>query len=276
MKSRQKQRPRPDEARRQRSASGRSETPWAAATFGALQDDDLDRLIGQGRTATYPHGAVVFRRGDPAEDLMIVLCGRIRLSSASRHGGEVLFDFIGSGRCLERAPDRRHDPQAGGHRRQAQRRVCAPPPRRACLEAHPEVAVRTIRVLSERLSRAMEMFEDRAQLGLSARVARALLRLASEYGSQEGDVVRIGLKLSQSDLAALVGATRETVNRQLCAWCRSGILDLDEGYLTMVDQGALRIVADEDSDIEKMARRRAGTLAKCSRPISTLRRSRRR
>ena len=40
--------------------------------------------------------------------------------------------------------------------------------------------------------------------------------------------MRIGLK-PQSDLAALVGATRERVNRQLCAWCRSGILDLDEG-----------------------------------------------
>ena len=70
----------------------------------AEADDDLDRLIGQGRTATYPHGAVVFRRGDPAEDLMIVLCGRIRLSSASRHGREVLFDFIGPGAVLERAP----------------------------------------------------------------------------------------------------------------------------------------------------------------------------
>ena len=236
------------------------DTLGSSDVFGALADDDLDRLIGQGRTATYPHGAVVFRRGDPAEDLMIVLCGRIRLSSASRHGREVLFDFISSGRCfgegaLIDGTTRKLEATA------VKLSVVFALRRRdvlACLEVHPEVAVRTIRVLSERLSRAMEMFEDHAQLGLSARIARALLRLANEYGSQEGDVVRIGLKLSQSDLAALVGATRERVNRQLCAWCRSGILDLDEGYLTMVDQGALRIVADEDSDIEKMARRRAG------------------
>jgi Cyclic nucleotide-binding domain len=69
--------------------------------FGALADDDLDRLIGQGRIAAYARGAIVFRKGDPAAHLMIVVCGRIRLSSASRNGKEVLFDFIGPGRALE-------------------------------------------------------------------------------------------------------------------------------------------------------------------------------
>ena len=86
--------------------------------------------------------------------------------------------------------------------------------------------MRIIRVLCARLSRAMEMFEDRIQLGLSSRTARALLRLAREYGSYDGDVMRI-------ELAALVGATREKVNRQLCVWHRSGILVVDEGHLTI-------------------------------------------
>jgi CRP/FNR family transcriptional regulator, cyclic AMP receptor protein len=100
-------------------------------------------------------------------------------------------------------------------------------------------------VLCERLSRAMEMFEDRTQHGLSSRTARALLRLASEYGSREGDVLRIGLKISQSEIAALVGATREKVNRQLCAWCRSGILALDEGHWTIRSAAALHSVVEE-------------------------------
>jgi CRP-like cAMP-binding protein len=215
--------------------------------FGALADEELDRLIGQGHIVRRQSGAVVFRKGDPAEDLMIVLCGRIRLSSASRHGREVLFDFIGPGRCfgemaLLESKTRKLDAIAvrpsvifALRRRDAL----------ACLERHPEVAVRTIRVLCERLSRAMEMFEDRAQLGLPSRTARALLRLAGEYGSLEGDVVRIGLRISQGEIAALVGATREKVNRQLCAWCRSGILGVDEGHLTIYHPAALDTVAKE-------------------------------
>ena len=102
--------------------------------FGALSDDDLDRLIEQGRTATYPPGVIVFRKGDAAEDLMIVLCGRIRLSSASQLGREVLFDFIGSGRCFgEGALIDGTTRKARGDGRQAQRRFRPPPPRRACL-----------------------------------------------------------------------------------------------------------------------------------------------
>jgi CRP/FNR family transcriptional regulator, cyclic AMP receptor protein len=215
--------------------------------FGALADDDLDRLIGQGRTATYPEGAIVFRKGDPAENLMIVLCGRIRLSSASWHGREVLFDFIGPGRCfgegalIDGTPRKLEATAARPSAVFALRRRDV----LACLEAHPEVAVRIVRVLCERLSRAMEMFEHRTQLNLSSRTARALLRLASEYGSREGDVVRIGLKISQGEIAALVGATREKVNRQLRAWCRSGILAVDEGHLTIHRPAALHSVAEE-------------------------------
>jgi CRP/FNR family transcriptional regulator, cyclic AMP receptor protein len=186
----------------------------------------------------------VFRKGEPANDVMIVLHGRIRLSSASRAGKEVLFDFIGPGRCFGEVA------LIDGTTRRLDATAVKPSAvftlrRRdllACLEAHPEVAVRIIRVLCARLSRAMEMFEDRTQLGLSPRSARTLLRLASEYG----DGIRIELKISQSEIAGLVGATREKVNRQLCAWCRSGILAFDEGHLTILDQSALRAIAEED------------------------------
>jgi CRP/FNR family transcriptional regulator, cyclic AMP receptor protein len=210
--------------------------------FGSLADHDLDRLIGHGRTATYAGSAVVFRKGDPAEDVMIVLGGRIRLSSASQNGREVLFDFIRPGRCfgemaLLEGKTRKVDATAVRPSTvfALSRRTVL-----ACLEAHPDVAVRIIRVLCARLSRAMQMLEDRTQLGLSPRSARALLRLAREYG----DGRRIELKISQAEIASLVGATREKVNRQLCAWCRSGILAFDEGHLTILDEGALRAIAE--------------------------------
>ena len=69
-----------------------------------------------------------------------------------------------------------------------------------------------------------------------------LLRLASECG----DGTRIDLRISQSEIAGLVGATREKVNRQLCAWCRCGILAFDEGLLMILDQSALRAIAEDD------------------------------
>jgi CRP/FNR family cyclic AMP-dependent transcriptional regulator len=212
--------------------------------FGALGDEDLNRLVGQGRTASFPHGAIIFLKGDPAEDLMVVLRGRVRLSSVSRHGREVMFDFIGPGHCFGEMA------LLEGKTRKLDATAVKPSDifalwRRdllACLETHSEVAVRVIRVLCARVSRAMEMLEDRTQLPLSPRSARVLIRLAREYG----DGRRIELKISQSEIAALVGATREKVNRQLCAWCRSGILAFDEGHLVILDQSALRAIAEDD------------------------------
>jgi CRP-like cAMP-binding protein len=174
---------------------------------------------------------------------MIVLCGRIRLSSVSPNGKEVLFGFIGPGRCFGEVA------LIEGTTRKLDATAVKPSAVftlgrgdvLACLEAHPETAVRIIRVLCARLSRAMEMLEDRTQLALPPRVARALLRLAGEYG----DGTRIDLRISQSEIAGLVGATREKVNRRLCAWCRSGILALDEGHLSILDQSALRAIANE-------------------------------
>jgi CRP/FNR family transcriptional regulator, cyclic AMP receptor protein len=252
--SREQVRPEPASAARRRSAAAERSRQIRdglaeSDLFGALADGDLDALIIEGRVAAYGGGSVVFRKGDPAEDLMIVLCGRIRLSSTSSHGKEVLFDFIGPGRCFGEGA------LLDGKIRALEAIAVKPSAvfalhRRdvlACLERHPAVAVRMIRVLCARLSRAMEMFEDRTQLGLSSRTARALLRLAREYGSWDGDVVRIELKISQGEIAALVGATREKVNRQLCAWCRSGILAVDEGHLTIQRRDALESVAEQHS-----------------------------
>jgi CRP-like cAMP-binding protein len=216
--------------------------------FGSLADAELDRLLEHGQITTYRTDAPVFRRGDPAEALMVVLCGRIRLSSTSWRGKEVLFDFVEPGRCfgefaLLEGKTRKLDATAVKPSAVFALRRCHV---LACLEHHSEVAVRTIRVLCARLDHCMEMFEDRTQLDLPARIARALLRLAREYGRAEGDVVHIDLRISQSEIAALIGATREKVNRQLCAWCRCGLLALDEGHLIILDHSALRAIAEED------------------------------
>jgi CRP/FNR family cyclic AMP-dependent transcriptional regulator len=159
--------------------------------FGALAEAELDRLIEHGQIAAYRTDAPVFRWGDPAEDVLILLCGRIKLSSIASKGKEVLLDFIEPGRCfgeLALLDDRTRKLDASTVKPSA---VFALKRRHmlACLEEHPEVAVRVIRVLCARLSHFMEMFEDRTQLGLSPRSARTLLRLASEYG----DGTRIGL-----------------------------------------------------------------------------------
>ena len=73
--------------------------------------------------------------------------------------------------------------------------------------------------------------------------------VSKHYRHPSGEVLKalddVSFSVQQGEIAGLVGATREKVNRQLCAWCRSGILAFDEGQLTILDQGALRAIAQE-------------------------------
>ncbi len=78
--------------------------------------------------------------------------------------------------------------------------------------------------LCERLRRSEALIQDAVFLNTGPRLARQLLRLAETYGRKDGDAICIDLAVSQSDLASLVGMTRESINKQLCNWRRAGVI----------------------------------------------------
>jgi CRP-like cAMP-binding protein len=86
-----------------------------------------------------------------------------------------------------------------------------------------------------------------AFLDFGARLARLLLRLAETHGEEVADGIQINLKLSQTDLGNLIASTRESVNRQLNAWSEEGVIALERGRITILDQDALEdLVLAED------------------------------
>jgi CRP/FNR family transcriptional regulator, cyclic AMP receptor protein len=215
--------------------------------FGALSDDELDRLIARGHISAYGSGGFVFYEGDPGESLMVVLSGRIKISMVSPGGREVILSLIDPGHCCGEMA------LLDGKPRSADATAAEPSEvfvleRRdviAIIERHPNVAFRIIGVLCARLRRATDLIADRMLPCTKPRIARALLRLAGDYGSRRAEGIRIDLKLSQGQLGALTGTTRERVNRQLRAWAHSGIIAIDEGYLTIRDPGLLCALAEE-------------------------------
>jgi CRP/FNR family cyclic AMP-dependent transcriptional regulator len=92
------------------------------------------------------------------------------------------------------------------------------------LEERPDICLRFMETLCERLRRSEALIQDAVFLNTSPRLARQLLRLAETYGRKDGDAICIDLAVSQSDLASLVGMTRESINKQLCNWRRAGVI----------------------------------------------------
>jgi len=189
----------------------------------------------------------IFRKGDPAFGLMAVMKGRVKLSSRSADGKEILFDILDPGRifgevALLDGNPRAHDATALEDslllviRRQDLLPV---------LYAQPQLCVHIITELCGRLRRTDELVEDMHFLGLSQHFGKRLLRLAERFGRPDRHGrVRIDLALTQQELAGLVGMTRESINKQIGRWRRAGILDFKRGIVTIHDSRRLREIAE--------------------------------
>jgi CRP/FNR family transcriptional regulator, cyclic AMP receptor protein len=102
------------------------------------------------------------------------------------------------------------------------------------LETHPKVMRQLIQELCARLRSADEKVQDTLFLPLGARLGKALKALASQHGDQTDKGIRIDLKLTQQEVANLVGASRESVNKQLNAWQEAGFVQMEGGYIALL------------------------------------------
>ena len=95
--------------------------------------------------------------------------------------------------------------------------------------------------LSQRLRATNALIEDSVFLNLPSRLAKKLLGLAQEYGSETAGGWLVDVKLSQQEVATLVGATRESVNRLLRLWEDQCVIRYEDGLVTILDRRRLEI-----------------------------------
>jgi CRP/FNR family cyclic AMP-dependent transcriptional regulator len=115
------------------------------------------------------------------------------------------------------------------------------------LSEHPRAWIELVEVLCERLRRADELLAEIALLQVPTRLAKAVLRVAKPI--PKSDVhqnTSMQVQLTQRELANLVGATRESVNKCLRAWQRAGIVRVEEGWIKIQDELSLTRLAELD------------------------------
>lgn len=212
--------------------------------FESLDPEDRTRLLTMASVRRVPARKRLFRKGDPGRELFVLLRGRAKAASESRERGTV-FDFFEPGEVVGEIAL-----LDGGPRTATVTTVSTCDflvlergEFLALLEREPRVAIRLLAACATRLRHTSELLEDAVFLGLRARLAKRLLQLAQEYGAETGAGVRINLKLSQRELGELVGAARESVNRQLGLWETAGLLRVDAGYVTLLRPQALTSLA---------------------------------
>src|SRR5258708_16558668 len=104
----------------------------------------------------------------------------------------------------------------------------------------PDVAMRLLRAVVGRLRRTNDVLSDVVFTDVPGRVAKALLDLAERFGTQQGDGLQVNHDLTQEELAQLVGASRETVNKALADFVARGWIQLHPKSVLLIDPERLR------------------------------------
>jgi CRP/FNR family transcriptional regulator, cyclic AMP receptor protein len=217
----------------------------AIGIFEGLSRRELDLLHGITGTKRLRPREVLFRKGDPGSALYGVLRGRLRVFSHGADAKEVVFRFLDAGDVLGEVA--LFDAQVRSATVEAveacellslQRRDLLP-----FLEQQPRVAIKLAAVLARSLRELSQRVEDEMSLTIPARLARKLLELMRTHGSTVDGKTRIDQRLPQHILGELVGATRESINKQMRLWVGAGAIEVDRGFVTVLDASALEETA---------------------------------
>ncbi|CCE08221.1 putative transcriptional regulator, Crp/Fnr family [Bradyrhizobium sp. STM 3843] len=208
--------------------------------FADLGTDELQRLSNLYHTQHLAAGEMLFQKGDPGNALFGVRHGQIRIETGATHGTRLTQNFIGPGDlfgedAVLEGQERTADAAAG---ETTELFVLRREEFLNFLEREPKVAIKLIRSLCRRIRWQSERMSESVLQPLPIRLARRLCALADDFGSE--------VHISQEQLGIFIGAARESVNRQLQAWRRNGILDLQRGRILLQDMTKLNAIARND------------------------------
>lgn len=212
-----------------------------AGLFQNVASDDAEALSGQFEIVDIPRGGVVFREGEPGDSLYIVLAGKVKLGKHSADGRENLVAVMGPGDEFGELSLFDPGPRTTTAVAVTDVRLARlPKPALAqWVQERPQISVQLLRVLARRLRRTNTMLADLIFVDVPGRVAKQLLQLAQRFGSLEAGQLRVTHDLTQEELAQLVGASRETVNKALADFAARGWLRLEGKSVVILDRERL-------------------------------------
>jgi CRP/FNR family transcriptional regulator, cyclic AMP receptor protein len=213
-----------------------------APLFDALNDEDSKALRAMVLVVKLNRGERLFAEGDTGDKLYIIISGKIKLTKAAPDGRENLLSVHGPGEMFGELSLFDPVPRTASATAvtDAELAGLAHEDVRAWLSSRPEVAIHLLQALAQRLRRINEVKADLVFTDVPGRVAKALLDLAERFGVQNSDGIQVNHDLTQEELAQLVGASRETVNKALADFAARGWIQLAAKSVLVVDTDRLR------------------------------------
>ena len=216
--------------------------------FREVPQPILERLSGLSVTRQLARRETLFNRGDEGDALYAVVEGLVRIWVGSDSGKELTFSMMEPGDVFGEIALLDGLPRTANAT--AQETTLLLVMQRSAflsvLENEPTLARHIIELLCERIRLKTELLSDFAFADLPVRLARKLGDLVMAHGEINSNAARLGRRFSQTELAQMLGVSREAINKQLSAWSHKGLVSTEDGGLTILDLNWLRSQASID------------------------------
>ena len=205
--------------------------------FAALDDDANVALRVAMRYENFSRGDVIFDEGDPGTKLFAVIEGKVKLARTAPDGRENLQAVIGPGEMFGELSLFDPKPRTAGAVALTDTVLAslAHEELRQWITGRPDVAVQLLQALAQRLRRTNDVLADLVFSDVPSRVAKALLGLAERFGQPTNEGIHVAHDLTQEELAQLVGASRETVNKALADFSARGWIRIESRAVVIRD-----------------------------------------
>jgi CRP-like cAMP-binding protein len=220
--------------------------------FAGLAEKDLATIADELRLKDYNKGELIFRQGDESREVYFVLKGKVRIYKISPSGDETSIDIFSTHDIFGEFAALTNEPRNAAAQAVGALTLLMMPQDRFLyhLRMLPGLALNLAQLLARKLQWTSAYAESIAQFDAAGRLLHILLHNTTRYGQVivPGQRYVLDLALNQSDLASMVGARREWVNRLLSDWRKRGLLEFENGVITILD--LKRVEAERDSRIE--------------------------
>ena len=214
----------------------------AVPLFSSLDEEQLAYVARHLRPMKFAERDIIVHRGAPGDALFILVSGRVKVAYLDDEDETIIAvmrtgDFFGELSVLD------------GEKRSAdvvaleatEVLVLAAADFHECIQAYPAIALSLLQQLAARVRRDTRWIRSLSSQDVYGRIAQQLLYLAETHGADQDGGRRILLRLTQNDLAGIVGASRESVNKAIGYFKQKGYITVDSSYhITIFNADALR------------------------------------
>ncbi|GGB26530.1 transcriptional regulator [Flexivirga endophytica] len=213
-----------------------------APLFAALDDDAAEALLSTMTRTKIARGQELFHEGEQGDSLYVITAGKVKLGRRSADGRENLLAILGEGEMLGELSLFDPGPRTATASAIADTELVglSHPDMTDYLGTRPEIAMTMLSALAARLRRTNEALGDLVFTDVPGRVAKALLDLSRRFGQPSDEGTLVAHDLTQEELAQLVGASRETVNKALADFSSRGWIKLEARAVTLMDTERLQ------------------------------------